>query len=124
MKFSGQKKVITVDEHYGQIAQLEKFWEYMREEYPDGALCGLGANMSSATIDYYIGKISDEWHGGTDSIEIPDDGWITFRCELSDTEIEKMYRMIFRQGTPDYELESMKDGVFTTKIHFVKKEST
>ncbi len=121
MRFFGQKRTIVVDANYSQIAELEKFWNEMRELFPGGFLYGLGANMNSQTIDYYIGKIDEQWQDGVDVIEIPDDGWEEFSCKEDDAEIEKLYRGIFQQGTPDYELESIKNGIFTTKVHFVNK---
>ncbi len=118
MKFTGQKRMILVDEKYSQIAELEKFWNEMRGLLPNDFLYGLGANMDSGPIDYYIGKIDDYWDGGSEAIEIPDDGWVEFSCNQTDEDIEKMYRGIFKKGQPDYEIESMKDGIFTTKVHF------
>lgn len=122
MKFFGQKRVIAVDANYSQITELEKFWNEMRELFPNDFLHGLGANMNSQTIDYYIGKVDEEWRGGSESIKIPDSDWREFSCKEDDVEIEKLYRMIFQQGTPDYELESMKNGIFTTKVHFAGEE--
>lgn len=121
MKFYGCKRVIAVDANYSQIAELEKFWNEMREKYPNDFLYGLGANMSSQTIDYYIGKIDEEWLDGSDAIEIPNGGWEEFSCKEGDVEIEKLYRSIFQHGTPDYELESIQNGTFTTKVHFANK---
>lgn len=118
MRFFGQKRTIAVDANYSQITELEKFWNEMRELFPNDFLYGLGANMDSKSIDYYIGKVDEEWQGGSDVIEIPDDEWEEFSCREDDTEIENLYRAIFQQGTPDYELESIKDGIFTTKVHF------
>ena len=121
MKFFGKKRTIQVDANYGQIAELEKFWNEMRQQYPSDFLYGLGANMNGQTIDYYIGKIDEEWLGGSDAIEIPNDGWEEFSCKEVDAEIEKLYRSIFQQGTPDYELESIQNGIFITKVHFANK---
>ncbi|MFO0970865.1 MAG: hypothetical protein U0520_00730 [Candidatus Saccharimonadales bacterium] len=121
MKFFGQKRVVKVDANYSQIAELEKFWNELHEMYPGELLFGLGANMNNRTIDYYIGKVDENWMGGSSVVEIPDDGWKEFSCEEDDTEIEKLYRSIFEQGTLDYELESMQNGIFVTKVHFANK---
>ncbi len=119
MKFFGQKRTINVDENYSQIIDLTNFWDEMRKKYPGEELLGLGANLSgSKTIDYYIGKIDEELVGESDSLEIPDDGWNEFSCKLDNKEIEKMYRKIYEQDSPDYEIESMTEDTFTTKVHF------
>lgn len=121
MTFFGQKRVVKVYENYGQITELTKFWNEMRQKYPNESLLGLGANLKGETIDYYIGKIYEELEGESDSLEIPDEGWAEFSCELDNQEIEKMYRKIYEQGTPDYEIESMTGDTFTTKVHFENK---
>ncbi|MCA9301353.1 hypothetical protein KDA08_00700 [Candidatus Saccharibacteria bacterium] len=123
MKFVGKKRVIAVDANYSQITKLEKFWNEMRDQFPDDFLYGLGANMNSKSIDYYIGKIDEQWQGGIEFIDIPDDGWEEFSCKEDDAEIERLYRDIFKQRTPDYELESIKNGIFTTKVHFPNMDS-
>jgi predicted transcriptional regulator YdeE len=121
MKFYGEKRTIKVDSEYSQIAELEKFWEEMRNRYPDADLFGLGADTSSEKIDYYIGKIDEELFIGCDEVKIPDNNWEEFSCKEDDAEIEKLYRGIFQRGTPDYELESIKDDIFTTRVHFTNK---
>lgn len=121
MKFVGKKRVIAVDANYSQITKLEKFWNEMRDQFPDDFLYGLGANMNSKSIDYYIGKIDEQWQGGVALLDIPDNDWQEFTCKEDDAEIEKLYRGIFQRGTPDYELESTKDGIFTTRVHFTNK---
>lgn len=77
--------------------------------------------MNSKSIDYYIGKIDEQWQGGVALLDIPDNDWQEFTCKEDDAEIEKLYRGIFQRGTPDYELESIKDGIFTTRVHFTNK---
>ena len=122
MPFFGQKRTVKVDENYSQIAELTSFWHEMRQKYPEENLLGLGANLSGVeSIDYYIGKIGEALKGASDSLEIPDEGWEEFNCKLNDKEIEKMYRNVYKQGTPDYEIESMTSDTFTTKVHFEDK---
>lgn len=121
MIFYGRKITVKVDENYSQIAELTMFWDEMRKKYPGEALRGLGTNLSGKSIDYYIGKIDEELAGESDIIEIPDEGWSDFSCPLDEKEIEKMYRGIYEQGTPDYEIETMKNNTFYTKVHFTKR---
>ncbi len=122
MKFVGEKRTITVDENYTQVKTLGKFWDEMRARFPGEQLLGLGTDWTDDTFDYYIGKIGESWDGGTDTIEIPDDGWKEYACAEQDSEIEKLYRKIYERGTLDYEIESIKDGIFTTKVHYKMKD--
>lgn len=118
MKFFGTKRSIPVDRSYSQIQELGQFWDEMRKLYPNDFLYGLGTNWTDIEFDYYIGKIDETWLGSTETIDIPDSDWHEFSCKDDDEEIEQMYRQVYEQGTPNYEIESMKDGVFTTKVHF------
>lgn len=121
MKFFGRKRTIAVDENYSQISELTRFWNEMRREFPDETLVGLGASMNSESMDYYIGKIGEKLVDDMDFIDLPGDDWSEFSCKLDDEKIQKMYRQIYEQGTPDYEIESMTTNTFTTRIHFAKK---
>lgn len=122
MKFFGEKRTVIVDENYTQVKTLGKFWDEMRTRFPSDSLLGLGANWTDDSFDYYIGKVDENWQGGIESIEIPDDNWETYSCSEQDAEIEKLYRKIYERGTLDYEIESIKDGIFTTKVHYEVEE--
>lgn len=119
MKFIGRKRVVKVDADYSQVKKLGEFWDEMRNLFPNDFLYGLGTNWTQNTVDYYIGKIDEEWPGGSDVTILPDDGWIEYSCKVDAKEIEELYRGIYKQGSLDYEVESMKDGIFTTKVHFL-----
>jgi hypothetical protein len=122
MKFIGQKRIVKVDENYIQIKTLTKFWDEMRKAYPNEAMLGLGTNWVEDRFDYYIGKVNEQWDGGSDSVIIPDEGWEEFVCELDDDEIEKMYRRIYEKGSLDYEIELIEDDKYTAKVHFKDKK--
>lgn len=118
MKFIGKKRTIAVDENYTQVKTLGEFWDEMRTRFPGEPLLGLGTHWTDNTFDYYIGKIDENWQGGREVIEIPDDGWQEFSCIEQDAEIEKLYRKIYERGPLDYEIESINDGIFMTKVHY------
>jgi hypothetical protein len=118
MRFVGIKRTITVDENYGQVKELGQFWAEMEKLYPNESLLGLGTNWRQNKLDYYIGKINEDWQPGTEVLELPDDDWQESSCELSNKAIELMYRKIYSKGKLDYEIESTKDGIFTTKVHY------
>ncbi len=122
MKFIGEKRTIVVNENYDQVKTLGSFWDEMRTRFPDSELLGLGANWRDETMDYYIGKIDKNWGNGADVIEIPDNDWKEYSCPGLDREIERLYRQIYTHGTLDYEIESIRDGIFTTKVHYKIKE--
>ncbi len=119
MKFVGIKRTISVDENYSQITKLGQFWNEMRALFPGEFLYGLGTNWTGSTFDYYLGKINENWAGGSDTIELPDDDWHEFSCADNGKAIEQMYRKVYERGKLDYEIESMKDGRFMTKVHFL-----
>lgn len=122
MKFVGVKRTVSVDENYSQIATLGRFWNEMRELFPGEFFYGLGMNWAGNTFDYYLGKINEEWAGGTDTVELPGDHWHEFSCADTGEAIERMYRKVYERGKLDYEIESMKDGIFTAKVHFLNSE--
>lgn len=123
MKFKGKKKTVPIDNNYEHIKALEQFWNEMRSLFPDDFLSGLGTNWTTNKFDYYIGKIDESWRGGGEVVNLPDNGWQEFSCKEDDKDIEQMYRGIYDQGTLDYEIESMRDGIFTTRVHFISNES-
>jgi predicted transcriptional regulator YdeE len=122
MKFVGVKRTIPVDDDYSQIAKLGQFWDEMRKRFPGEFLYGLGMNWTGDTFDYYLGKINEDWADGSDTVELPEDDWHEYSCADSGEAIEQMYRGIYDQGKLDYEIESMKDGRFMTKVHFLNSK--
>lgn len=120
MTFFGRKRIILVDEKYGQIQKISEFWDEMRASYPDEKLLGLGVHWDHKEFDYYIGKIDESLTEGLKAVDLPDENWIEFSCKIDDGEIERMYRKIYEQGKLDYEIESMENGIFTAKVHFAK----
>jgi hypothetical protein len=123
MKFVGEKRAITVDENYSQVKTLGRFWDEMRTQFPSDSLLGLGCNWTNDRFDYYIGKIDEDWQWGVEIIEIPDNDWEEYSCSEQDIEIEKLYRKIYERGALDYEIESIEDGIFTTKVHYKDEET-
>ena len=95
MKFFGEKRTIAVDENYTQVKVLGAFWDEIRERFPGESLLGLGTHWTESTFDYYIGKFDENWQGGTEIIEIPDDNWEEYHCAELDGEIEELYRKIY-----------------------------
>ena len=119
MKFYGTKRNVAVDADYKQIAALTQFWAEMRQQFPNEQLLGLGANwVDQTSFDYYIGKINQPWDGGINEISLPDDNWKEFQSSDSSDDIKNLYRTIYKQGKPLYEIEAIEDGKFTTKVYF------
>ncbi len=118
MKFIGINRTIPVDQNYSQIKLLGKFWSEMKALYPNDDLLGLGVHTENGTFEYYIGRVDDHWITEAEIINIPDEGWVEHSCKLDDHNIMKMYKQIYKNGKLDYEIESMKNGIFRTKIHY------
>lgn len=119
MEFLGKKRTIKVNANYSQIESIEKFWAEMTRSFPGTEFLGLGTNWNNGTFDYYIGKIDEQWADELEAIDLPVDNWEIYECEDDSEVIEDMYRQVYMRGSLDFEIESIKDGIFTTKVHYL-----
>jgi len=97
-----------------QYSKIGEFWTYMRTEYPDYSLKGVGYNWNNDSFDYCIGDFSTldfdmdkvkECYPNPDYVEItlPDNEWQVYYGRTE--KLSDLYDEIYKNGALDYEIE-------------------
>ncbi|MCL2197625.1 MAG: hypothetical protein FWB80_01760 [Defluviitaleaceae bacterium] len=97
-----------------QYRNIGDFWNYMRTEYPNHSLKGVGCNWNDDSFDYIIGdfatldfcmdKIKKRYlTADYYEITLPDSGWQIYHGKTEN--LSELYNEIYKNGVLDYEVE-------------------
>ena len=96
----------TVSEQ--QYETIGAFWDEMEARYGLENLRGLGYGWTETTIEYVIGLKEGVIAGADRAVELPDEGWISYRGRTD--RLSQIYDEIYRSGRLKYEIETFTDG--------------